>query len=74
MKVYHLFFGASGLMTLGFCIHVIVDYCQYDNMLNSAPFWIWIVMDALIWLLPAALALIAGFIAKKKFPHKEIKK
>ena len=71
MKGHKLLYGASVLMILGFCIAVAVGWYQYNTVLNSAPFWVWIVSDALIWLLPAAVAAIAGFVAKKKLIKKE---
>lgn len=71
MRGYHLLYGASGLMVLGFCVHVAVDYHQYSTTLNSAPFWLWVLADALIWLIPAALAFAAGLITNKKMKNKE---
>ena len=71
MKGHKLLYGASALMVLGFMIHVFVDYQQYKVSFTSAPFWIWICADALTWLLPALLALIAGCVAKKKLSEKE---
>ena len=58
-------------MVLGFVIHLTVDWHQYHTTLNSAPFWVWILSDALLWLLPAAVACAAGFVAKKKLTKKE---
>ena len=74
MRGHKLLYGAAGLMVFGFLIHVLVDYCQYDAMLNSAPFRLWIYVDALLWLVPAAIAFAAGRIAKKKLIDKEKKK
>lgn len=68
-----LLFGAAGLMVLGFLIHVLVDYQAYNSHLNSAPFRLWIYVDALLWLVPAGLAMIAGWIARKKQNGKEKK-
>ena len=68
---YKLLYGAAVLMIIGFCIHLAVDYARYSTTLNSAPFWLWIVVDALIWLLPAALAFAVGAIAKKRLYKKE---
>ena len=71
MKGHKLLYGASVLMVLGFCIHLMVDYHKYNTTLNSAPFWVWIAVDALLWLLPAAIAFVAGFVAKRKLSKKE---
>ena len=71
MKGHKLLYGASVLMVLGFCISVIAGWFKYNNTLNSAPFWVWILTDVLIWLIPAAIAAIAGFVAKKKLTKKE---
>ena len=59
------------LMVLGFGIHLAVDYCRYKESFTSAPFWIWAVVDGLVWLLPALLAFLAGYISKKKLCKKE---
>ena len=71
MKGHKLLYGASALMVLGFVIHLVIDYHQYQNSFTSAPFWLWIITDALLWLIPAAIAFTAGFIAKKKLTKKE---
>lgn len=71
MRGVKLLYGASVLMVLGFCIHVLVDYHRYRTTLNSAPFWIWIVVDALVWLLPALVAFLAGVIVSRKLRSKE---
>ena len=70
-KTYRLLYGAAALMTLGFCVNLVVDYHQYSTTLNSAPFTVWILVDALIWLVPATLAVIAGYVAKKRKLGKE---
>ena len=66
MKGIRLLYGASGLMVLGFFIHLAVDYRTYSTTLNSAPFWVWILVDGLIWLVPALLAFLAGWVVSKK--------
>ena len=68
---HKLLYGASALMVLGFCIHLAVDRYQYNTTQNSAPFWVWILVDALIWIIPAILAFLAGLIAKKRLSKKE---
>ncbi len=71
MRGVKLLYGASVLMVLGFCIHVLVDYHTYNTTLNSAPFWVWILVDALVWLIPALLAFLAGLIVTKIMRNKE---
>ena len=61
-------------MVLGCLIHICIDYRKYQTSFTSAPFWIWIVSDALLWLIPGAVAAIAGFVAKKKLTKKENRK
>ena len=71
MKGHKLLYGASVLMVLGFLINIIIDYQRYKVSFTSAPFWLWICVDALVWLIPALLAFIAGCVAKKKLRKKE---
>ena len=71
MRGVRLLFGASGLMVLGFLVNIIIDYQRYKVSFTSAPFWLWICVDALVWLIPALLAFIAGCVAKKKLHKKE---
>ena len=68
---HRLLYGAAGLMVLGFCIHTLVDYWRYDPLSNSAPFRLWIYVNGLLWLIPALLAFLAGFVANKKINKKE---
>ena len=71
MKGHKLLYGASVLMVLGFCIAVLTGWYKYNTTLNSAPFWVWVLTDAMLWLIPAAIAAIAGFVAKCKLTKKE---
>jgi len=71
MRGVKLLYGAAALMVLGFIIHVAVDYHTYCTTLNSAPFWVWIFVDAMLWLIPALFAFLAGLIVSKKIRNKE---
>ena len=71
MKGHKLLYGASVLMVLGFGIAVAFGWYKYNTTLNSAPFWVWILTDALVWLIPSVIAAVAGFVAKKKLSKKE---
>ena len=66
MKGHKLLYGAAALMILGCLIHIFIDYGQYRTSFTSAPFWIWIAVDCALWLIPAAIAAIAGYVAKKR--------
>ena len=74
MKGHKLLYGASVLMVLGFFINIFIDYQQYKVSFTSAPFWLWILADAVLWLIPAVLAFVAGFVAKKRLIKKENRK
>ena len=64
-KYYWLLYWAAGLLVLGFGIQTFVDYMRY-NEFNSAPFSLWIWVNSILYLLPAAICLIIGLIMKKK--------
>lgn len=56
----------SVLLLLGFIVNTIVDYGRYNRTLNSAPFYIWIVVNVLIFIVPSIIALIVGIVIKSK--------
>ncbi len=71
MRGVMILYGASALMVVGFVVNVIIDYHRYSTTLNSAPFWIWLLVDGLVWLIPAFLAFLAGIIVSKVMRNKE---
>lgn len=56
----------SLILLVVFVIKTITDYFQYDPLINSAPFYVWIIVNALWFVLPAITALIIGLILAKK--------
>ena len=56
----------SMILVVLFAVKSIIDYTQYKTTLNSAPFYVWILMNALYFIIPAILVFVIGFIAKKK--------
>ena len=56
----------SVLLFLGFVIDTIWDYRSYNSTMNSAPFSLWINVNLIIFVVPAVIALIVGFVIKKK--------
>ena len=61
-----LCYGLSALLSVAFIISTVTDYSRYNRTLNSAPFSIWIVVNAIYFLLPAVIAFIIGVALKKK--------
>jgi len=57
----------SIILAIIFVIKVVLDYVTYKTTLNSAPFYLWIVVDAIYFLLPASVIMIVSiFFSKKK--------
>ncbi len=61
-----LCYGLSALLFVAFMISTMIDYSRYNRTLNSAPFYVWIVVNAIYFLLPAVIAFIIGVALKKK--------
>ena len=59
-------YGLSLLLFVAFVVHTIVDYSRYNTTLNSAPFYVWIFVNAVYFVLPAILLLLIGFVIRKK--------
>ncbi len=57
---------AGAFLLIAFVIKCIIDYKQYLKSFGSAPFSVWVFVNALYLLLPAAIIFLVGFIAKKK--------
>lgn len=56
----------SIILILAFGIKVMIDYSEYTVTLNSAPFYIWVLADALYLLLPAMIVFAVGRAVKKE--------
>jgi hypothetical protein len=56
----------SVLLMIAFFVKSIVDYVQYSSSLNSAPFYIWIVVNAIYFIVPAMIVFVIGIIMKKR--------
>ena len=56
----------SLILVLAFAIMVIADYLQYSPVSNSAPFYVWVLVDALFLVLPSIIVFVIGRIVKKK--------
>ena len=52
------------------CIFVVknpLDYLVYSNTLNSAPFWVTILVNAVYFLFPALVSLILGCVFRRRY-------
>lgn len=55
------------ILTLSFLLKLVRDWFVYSTTLNSAPFYLWVMVDAAYYLLPAACIFLAGrFVQAKK--------
>lgn len=57
---------ASILLVIGFVIRVIADWVVYDPVMNSAPFYVFVLVRCVAYLPLAAVSLIAALIIRKK--------
>lgn len=53
------------LLVLGFIIRLGADYYKYQNAINSAPFYTFIVGRSILFLLPSIICFIAAAYVKK---------
>lgn len=70
-NIYKFLYAVSALLILGFAIHTIVDGCRYNSMLTSFPFYAFVLVRAIEYLVPSIIVFIVAVIVKKKFANKE---
>ena len=46
-NIYKVFYGFAVLLAVGFCVGSSVDFYQYDEMSNSAPFRLFVAVRGL---------------------------
>lgn len=56
----------SAILAAAFVIKSVADYLHYSNTQNSAPFYVWVLVNALCLITPAIILLVIGIAAKKK--------
>ena len=59
------------IFLLSFFLKLGRDWMMYDSTLNSAPFYIWVVANAIQYLLPAGSAFLIGRFLKAAQERKE---
>lgn len=68
-NIYKFLYAISALLVLGFAIHTVVDACRYDSMLTSFPFYVFVLVHAIEYLVPSIIVFIVALIFKKKFAN-----
>lgn len=71
VNIYRFLYAVSALLVLGFAIHTIVDGCRYNSMLTSFPFYAFVLVHAIEYIVPSIIVFIVAIIVKKKFTNKE---
>lgn len=62
-KMYNVI---SIILMICFIVKTIFDYTQYSSTFSSAPFYLWIIANALYFILPTIIVFIVGIIIKMK--------
>lgn len=65
-RISTLCLALAAILPVCFAVKVITDRVVYSNTLNSAPFYLWVVVDAVYFLLPAVIALAVGLVLRGK--------
>ena len=66
LNISKLCYIISALLLVGFVINTILDYSRYNSTLNSAPFYLWVLVNMLCFIVPAIIVFIVGLVIKKK--------
>ena len=66
VNISKLCYIISALLLVGFVINTILDYSRYNSTLNSAPFYLWVLVNILCFIVPAIIVFIVGLVIKKK--------
>lgn len=66
ITLYKIFYIAAIMLAAAFCVFVAVDSYRYTNSINSAPFYVFVLARALVFLTPALVSFIVGKILHKK--------
>ena len=59
------------IFLLSFVLKLGRDWMMYNSTLNSAPFYIWVVADAIRYLMPAGFTFLMGRFLKAAQENKE---
>ncbi len=64
--VCKVLYALSVLLLVGFLISLVSDYMQYNTYLNSAPFYIFVLVRAVEFILPGIMVFIVVMVMRRK--------
>ncbi len=56
----------SVVLIVCFFIKTVIDYGKYANTFNSAPFSLWVLVNAVYFIFPAVIIIVVGAVLRKK--------
>ena len=66
MKRWNLWYLTSGVLQLACVVRIFIEWRQYSDALNSAPFSVTILVNAVGFGIPAAVCFLIGLFEEKK--------
>lgn len=69
-NIYKFLYFVSSLLIIGFGIRIGVDAYRYNTALNSAPFYIFVLVHTVEFILPAIICFLIGSAMNKKYGRK----
>lgn len=64
-SIYKILYFISILLFIGYIIRLITDYQHYNPIITSAPFYTYIIIRSVEYLLPCIIVFIIAIIIKK---------
>lgn len=66
-NIYKFLYAICIFSIIGFIIRLGADYFKYDNINNSAPFYVVLIERIVEFIIPSIILFIIGKIMKKKY-------
>lgn len=64
-EVKILYIISIGLF-FAFFVKTYIDYTNYNSIINSAPFSVWVMVNTIYFIVPSVILLIMGYFINKK--------
>lgn len=66
-NIYKFLYAVSIFLIIWFAIRLGTDYFEYDDIANSAPFYVFIIERVVEFIIPSIIVFIVGTMMKKKY-------